>query len=405
MLRWMVATVLLLAGVAAGQTVQSPSGTNVSVLARKDGVQNQSYTYAASASGTDAYAITLAPAVTAYAAGQCFSFKADVANTGAATLNVSGLGAVAIKKAAGGVTTDPADNDIRAGQVVNVCHDGANFQMQSTLGNAASGGSVSVNGSAVSNPDFQATTAAPAGQQVSTKSANIRWQVSGSSVSAYTASATPRMLFRRACAVTFQPGTTTATGHLCNDTNLVTPTAVAASSTGNVAQSNFATAATAASSAGRYTAALSVYGVSNIYGGAAAYIVNNTAIRAWIGFSHTSAMNVDSTTTLHVAAFRFSTVVPDTNWQCVLSNGSAMTTADSGVAPSTTALQKFEVAEDLANSKYRFFINGNEVCSSIAQTNRPVSTTTGAIWVNNIYTQEAVAKNLRLGSYIYEADQ
>jgi hypothetical protein len=95
--------------------------------------------YAADAGSTDTYAITLAPAITTYVTGTCFDFKANTANTGAATLNVNTIGAKTIKKAAGGVTTDLATNDIRAGQLVTVCYDGTNLQMQSTLGNAASG--------------------------------------------------------------------------------------------------------------------------------------------------------------------------------------------------------------------------------------------------------------------------
>lgn len=95
---------------------------------------------AADGGGTDAYAITLSPAITAYITGQSFTFKANTANTGAATLNVNGLGAKTIKKPVGGITTDLADNDIRAGQWVDVIYDGTNMQMKSMLGNAASGG-------------------------------------------------------------------------------------------------------------------------------------------------------------------------------------------------------------------------------------------------------------------------
>lgn len=101
--------------------------------------------HAADAGSTDAYAITLAPAISSYIPGTAYRFKANTANTGAATLNINGLGAQAIKKAAGGVTTDLATNDIRAGQWVDVVWDGTNFQMQSTLGNAASGFSASTN--------------------------------------------------------------------------------------------------------------------------------------------------------------------------------------------------------------------------------------------------------------------
>lgn len=73
-------------------------------------IQNQEYTYAA-ASGTNAITVTLAKAPAAYAAGQKFAFKAANNNTGSATYNVNGLGAVTIKKATilGLVTLDPDD--------------------------------------------------------------------------------------------------------------------------------------------------------------------------------------------------------------------------------------------------------------------------------------------------------
>lgn len=87
--------------------------------------------YAATSSGTDAYAITVSPAIGAYATGQRFRFKADVANTGAATLNVSGLGAKTLKKTDG--TSDLATGDILAGSIVEVVYDGTNFQVISSL--------------------------------------------------------------------------------------------------------------------------------------------------------------------------------------------------------------------------------------------------------------------------------
>lgn len=84
--------------------------------------------YAASAVGTDAYAITIAPAITAYTTGMKFRFKADVANTGACTLAVSGLSALAIKKLN---DQDLVTGDIEVGQIVEVVYDGTDFQMQS----------------------------------------------------------------------------------------------------------------------------------------------------------------------------------------------------------------------------------------------------------------------------------
>jgi hypothetical protein len=76
-----------------------------------------------------------------YTTGAHYTFKANTANTGAASINLCSIGAKTIKKAAGGITTDLATNDIQVGQWVDVVYDGTNMQMQSTLGNAASGGS------------------------------------------------------------------------------------------------------------------------------------------------------------------------------------------------------------------------------------------------------------------------
>lgn len=73
--------------------------------------QNQEFVYAA-ASGTDALTITLARAPAAYAQGQKFAFKAANTNTGAATLNVNSLGAVAIYKISGGAIVAVAAGDL-----------------------------------------------------------------------------------------------------------------------------------------------------------------------------------------------------------------------------------------------------------------------------------------------------
>ena len=96
--------------------------------------------FAEDAGANDTYTATLSPAITAYVTGAHYRFKANTANTGAATINLNALGAKTIVKAAGGITTALADNDIRAGQWVDLVYDGTNMQMQSTLGNAAAGG-------------------------------------------------------------------------------------------------------------------------------------------------------------------------------------------------------------------------------------------------------------------------
>ncbi len=96
-------------------------------------VQKGALVYAADAGSNDTYAITLSPAPAAYVNGMRISFKANTANTGAATLNVNSLGAITIKK---NHDQDLADNDIEVGQIVDVIYDGTNFQMQSQLANA-----------------------------------------------------------------------------------------------------------------------------------------------------------------------------------------------------------------------------------------------------------------------------
>lgn len=96
--------------------------------------------YCEDAGSTDAYACALSPAITAYATGAQYTFKAATANTGGATLALCGLTATAIVKYVGGTAQALADNDIRAGAVVTVVYDGTNFQLVSALGNGGSGG-------------------------------------------------------------------------------------------------------------------------------------------------------------------------------------------------------------------------------------------------------------------------
>lgn len=86
---------------------------------------------------TDSYACSLNPAITGYTAGAVYSFRANTANTGGATVNFNGLGARTIRKSRDQAL---ADNDIKAGQLVTVMYDGAEMQMQSQTGNAAAGG-------------------------------------------------------------------------------------------------------------------------------------------------------------------------------------------------------------------------------------------------------------------------
>ncbi len=103
-------------------------GTAATDYATVKQVQTRTVAYAADSVGTDAYAITLTPALTAYAVGQVFNFAPGTANTGAATLAINGLVAKTIKK---DKNVDLSDGDLVTNQIVSVVYDGTNFQMLS----------------------------------------------------------------------------------------------------------------------------------------------------------------------------------------------------------------------------------------------------------------------------------
>jgi len=80
--------------------------------------------YGADAGSTDAYVATLTPAPTAYVTGRLYVLKAATANTGAATVNFNGIGAVTIVKA---VSTTLSNNDILANMLCLLVYDGTNM--------------------------------------------------------------------------------------------------------------------------------------------------------------------------------------------------------------------------------------------------------------------------------------
>lgn len=117
-----------------------PTGTVVSA-AFLNALNNQRHTgrnidgdgaldYAISTGSANAYAVTLSPALDAHIAGMPIRFKANFTNTGAATLNINGLGEVALKK---NVNIALAAGDILSGQVYTVIYDGTNYQLSGGL--------------------------------------------------------------------------------------------------------------------------------------------------------------------------------------------------------------------------------------------------------------------------------
>lgn len=100
------------------------SATYASLKTALDALNNPSF---GTASGTDTYAVTLSPAMTSYETGVPFYVKFTNPNTGAATLNVNGLGAKDLKKEA---STALAASDIIADKVYTLVYDGTNIQIE-----------------------------------------------------------------------------------------------------------------------------------------------------------------------------------------------------------------------------------------------------------------------------------
>lgn len=89
-------------------------------------VQDSSFLWGATSGGSaNAQTIALTPVITSYAGGQFFKFIAGFTNTGATTLNVNSVGAVAVKIGASAL----GSGDIQAGQIVCVVYDGTAFQL------------------------------------------------------------------------------------------------------------------------------------------------------------------------------------------------------------------------------------------------------------------------------------
>ena len=94
-------------------------------------VQDGTFTYLTSVSGTDTITATAAISMTAYAAGQTFRFIAAGANaTTGVTININGIGAKNITKNG---TTALAIGDIVSGSIVEVTYDGTEFQVSSQI--------------------------------------------------------------------------------------------------------------------------------------------------------------------------------------------------------------------------------------------------------------------------------
>ena len=116
----------------------APSGVNDTIREIMAAIKrdwNRSHPTVTSGGGANAQTLTYGAAPAGYFPGQRFCFIAGFSNTGAATLNVNGLGAKAIQLAAAALT----GGEILAGQMVTVAYDGTQFQITALPGHYRGG--------------------------------------------------------------------------------------------------------------------------------------------------------------------------------------------------------------------------------------------------------------------------
>jgi hypothetical protein len=101
------------------------AGTSSTDAVNLSQLQNSTGTFL-TVTGTDTIAGTVSPSLTAYAVGQIFAFVAAATNTGAATINISSLGAKSITRL--GATALVA-GDLIINSVAFIVYDGTQFQL------------------------------------------------------------------------------------------------------------------------------------------------------------------------------------------------------------------------------------------------------------------------------------
>ena len=126
------ATQLNSASIPASANVTSTNSSSQIVASTTHNLSVPANCIAASGSGT-AYTCSTSPTFTP-ASGDHIQFKADVVNTGSATLNINGAGAATIYK--WGNTSTLVAGDLQAGHWISATYDGSHWQLEGQLGNA-----------------------------------------------------------------------------------------------------------------------------------------------------------------------------------------------------------------------------------------------------------------------------
>jgi hypothetical protein len=152
----------------------------------------------------------------------------------------------------------------------------------------------------------------------------------------------------------------------------------------------------------------------NIYycfrGGLGAFASDDTTVRLWIGLTNdatgSNMTGNDTPTTLKFAAFRFSTAAGDTHLICCVCDGSAMTTHDSGVAPSfgDGHQHTLEIAFNDTNGVVTFFIDGSQVDGGSGLSTHLPPNGTNLRDIHSVTQLSTTARQIRMYSLYVESD-
>lgn len=129
--QWDVPTSVVLTGATDAERQVTGLATPATPTSGVSAITDRSLsTTMAVATGTDQLTLDLQPAIAAYSAGMQVTFVPQNTNNGAVSLDVNGLGSLAVVKDAG----QPLDSaDLRPGVPVTVVHDGSAFQIISQV--------------------------------------------------------------------------------------------------------------------------------------------------------------------------------------------------------------------------------------------------------------------------------
>ncbi len=100
-----------------------------------------------------------------------------------------------------------------------------------------------------------------------------------------------------------------------------------------------------------------------------------TTVRFWAGFTDRTVatqLGSDDPASANIAAFRYSSAAGDTNFMCVVKDGTTINATSSGVAIDTSN-HYLEVHEDVAAGNYKFYIDNALVCTK--SSNLPTTAT------------------------------